>query len=144
MKKINIKFKRAHKDAITPSYAYFSDAGLDLYSVENYHLKPGENHAYSTGIALELPVGYAAIIMEKSGLALKRQISVLGGVNDAGYRGEIKVILQNNSRHIQKFKAGDKLAQLLIQKVETANLIEVNELSESERGTGSFGSSGKK
>lgn len=140
MKKINIKFKKIHKNAQTPTYAYSTDAGLDLFSTENYNLEPGHNRDFSTGIIIEIPVGYAGLIMEKSGLALKRQISVMGGVIDAGYRGEIKVILHNNSNKTQEFKIGDKLAQLLVQKVESVNLIESNKLSDSDRQSGGFGS----
>ncbi len=144
MKKINIKFKKINKNAQTPTYAYSTDAGLDLFSAENYSLEPGQNRDFSTGIIIEIPVGYVGLIMEKSGLALKRQISVMGGVIDAGYRGEIKVILHNNSNKAQEFKIGDKLAQLLVQKVESVNLIESNKLSESDRQSGGFGSTGYK
>lgn len=144
MKKINIKFQKINKNSQVPTYAYSTDAGMDIFSAEKYLLEPGQNHAFSTGIIVEIPVGYVGLIMEKSGLALKRQISVMGGIIDAGYRGELKVILLNNSNKNQEFKIGDKLAQLLVQQIESVNLIKSDKLSESDRQSGGFGSTGYK
>jgi dUTP pyrophosphatase len=143
MKKINIKFKKVNKDAKIPLQAHLGDAGMDLISTENYILPSNANHAFSTGICMEIPFGYAGFVMERSGLALKEKIMVMGGVIDSGYRGEIKVILYNAGKKSYEFKAGDKLAQIVIQKVEQPEIVEVSELSDASRMDKGFGSSGR-
>ncbi len=140
---MNIKAKKLHPDAILPKYALPGDAGMDLFSVETYELEPGQAVSVRTGIALELPDGYGGLIWDKSGLSHKHQLKTLGGVNDSGYRGEIFVGIINLSRKKYIIEKGDKVAQMVIQKVERPEVIESNELSSSERGERVFGSTGK-
>lgn len=125
-----------------PKYAYVADAGFDLYTNESFVLSAGESQLVSTGLALEIPEGYAGLIWDKSGIANNRHIKTMGGVVDSGYRGEIKVGLINLGKETQEFKVGDKIAQMLIQKVEHSEFIEVDDLEDSQRGERGFGSSG--
>jgi len=141
---MKIKIKKLHKDAIVPRYAYSDDAAMDLYSIEDVLLKPGEHKTVCTGIATEFPPDYAALIWGKSGLASKKGIGTLAGVIDCGYRGEWKVVVFNFSNEDYLVKKGEKIAQFLIQPVAHMEVEEANELSESVRGTKSFGSSGLK
>jgi len=141
MPSIKIKIKRLNKDAITPSYAHEGDAGLDIRTTENYILKPGERKLFSTGLSIELPEGYVALIWDKSGIANKG-IKTMGGVIEFTYRGEYKIILLNTSDQDYQINKGDKIAQLLIQPIMTADIIETIELSETQRGDGGFGSTG--
>lgn len=139
---VKIKVKKLHKDAVTPSYAHDGDAGMDLYAVENVILWPNEPVAVPTGLSIELPKGYVALIWDKSGLALKEGIKTMAGVCDANYRGEYKVVLLNTTNQYYYVDKGDKLAQVLIQPVMSAVVEEVTELSETSRGKGGFGSTG--
>jgi dUTP pyrophosphatase len=139
---VEVKIKKLDEKAILPSYGHFGDAGLDFHSVEEFVLNPGERRVCSTGIAMEIPEGHVAFIMEKSGLAAKKGIGIMGGVMDAHYRGEYKIIMHNSSKTPFKICIGDKIAQVVIQKVESAKLMEVSELSETQRGEGRFGSTG--
>ncbi|MCK4525364.1 MAG: dUTP diphosphatase [Candidatus Andersenbacteria bacterium] len=132
-------------DAKIPNYAHQGDAGLDLYSVEeNYVLKSGEHKGFATGIKMEIPQGYAGLIWDKSGLALKHCIKIMGGVIDSTYRGEIAVILINLGKKDYKVEKDAKIAQMLFQKIEKAEIEEVENLSDTQRGEGGFGSSGLK
>ncbi len=140
---MRLKIKKLNSDAILPSYAHPGDAGLDLYALEEYSLSPQEIKSFSTGLAIELEANYVALIKDKSGLALKYGLHTLGGVIDAGYRGEIKVILINHGRQDYLIKVGDKIAQLLIVPVIQAEIKEVSKLSNSSRGKQGFGSSGR-
>lgn len=125
-----------------PSYALPGDVGLDMFSrEETTTLQPGERKNFFCGFALEFPIGFAAIVKDKSGMANKG-IHALGGVYDAGYRGEYNVILVNLSNAPQTIEKGQKIAQLLIFPVAIGELVEVDELSTSERGAGRFGSTG--
>jgi len=139
---MKIKIKKIYPDAIIPSYQRKGDAGLDLCAYEEYELKPGERHAFKTGIALELPNGYVALIWDRSGLAVKHGLTCLAGVVDANYRGEVMVCLLNTSKENYKVEKGHRIAQLLIQPVEQVELEETSELLETERGNGWSGSSG--
>ena len=139
---ISIKYKRIHPDAKIPSYAHEGDAGMDLYSVEDYVLKPGEKIIVKTGIATEMPEGYFGSIRDRSGLAARYAIHVLAGVIDCHYRGEIGVVIINLGKEEFSISKGDRIAQILFQKVEQVNIIEVNELSETSRGKDGFGSTG--
>ena len=139
--KLNVK--KLHKDAKLPNFAHHDDAGLDLFSVENIKIQPGEIVRVSTGLAFEIPDGYAGLFWDKSGISHKKGLKVVGGVFDAGYRGEAKVGLINLSSEEQTFEIGDKVAQMLIQKVEHPEIVEVEELSDSVRGSGELGSTGK-
>jgi len=140
--KMKIQFKKLHEDAIHPKYAKPGDVGMDLHSVEAFILKPNETRLTKTGIAIKLPHGYASLIWDRSGLASKNSIHVMGGVIDPEYRGEYCVILKNLSNEEFLVTKGMRIAQLLIQPVEIAELEEVDELDETERGTGAFGHTG--
>lgn len=139
---MKLKIKKLNQDAKLPSYAHKGDAGLDLYSCEDCVIPAGERKLISTGIAIELPEGYVALVWDKSGIAANNGIKSMGGVIEYTYRGEYKVILFNTSKEDYEIKKGDKIAQLLIQPIETAEIEEVENLSESERGDGAFGSTG--
>jgi dUTP pyrophosphatase len=141
--KINIINKSSHP---LPKYETVASAGMDLRAnlTESVVLKPFERILVKTGLFLELPVGYEAQVRPRSGLALKKGITVLNspGTIDADYRGEIGVILINLSNEDFLIENGERIAQLVIAKYEQAELIEVNELSETQRGAGGFGSTG--
>jgi len=143
MKSVKIKIKKLYDDIILPSYALEGDAGLDIYTLEDALINPGENFIFHTGFALEIPSGYCALVWDKGGISMKRGLKVMGGVFEYTYRGEYTICLYNTSKEIQEFKKGDKIAQLLIQPIIKAKLIEAKELSETKRGTGKWGSTGK-
>lgn len=138
-----LKVKKVDSGAKLPTRATMGDAGLDLYSVEEIAIQPGDRLVVKTGIAMEIPFGCVGLVWDKSGLAAKKGIKTMGGVIDAGYRGEIQVVLANLGNEPHAIAVGDKIAQLLIQKVELPEISETAELSDSERGDGGFGSSGK-
>lgn len=142
MEKVKIKIKKLHPDAVVPQYAHPGDAGMDLYSVEDLVLRPGERVGIKTGISIELPESHVSLIWDKSGNALKSGIKTMAGVCDSGYRGEYTVVLINLSGKDFEIKKGQKVAQVLIQKVENPEIEIVNELSETSRGEGGFGSTG--
>lgn len=137
-----IKVVRVHKEARLPQYAHDGDAGMDLFSIEELILKPGERKAIRTGLSIELPEGFVSLIWDKSGIASKG-IKTMGGVIEYTYRGEYKIIIINLSSEDYEIKKGQKIAQLLIQPIETVEIEEAFELSESVRGEGGFGSTGK-
>lgn len=137
-----VKIVRLKESAKLPSYAHEGDAGLDIFSAESCLIEPGKRKLISTGISMELPSGYVGLIWDKSGLALKKGITVLGGVIDSGYRGECRVILQNLGEETLKIRVGDKIAQLIIQEVARAEIEEAAVLSDSSRADGGFGSTG--
>ncbi|MFH2028865.1 MAG: dUTP diphosphatase [Nanoarchaeota archaeon] len=141
---VAIKIQKIKDNAVIPSYAHEGDAGVDLYSTEEYNLKPGERTLVSTGIKIAIPIGYEAQIRPKSGLALKNGLSIVNtpGTIDAGYRGEIGIILINHSQEEQKIEKGKKIAQMVIKKVEQAEFEEVAGLDETSRNEGGFGSTG--
>jgi len=140
---LKIKIQKINKDIKTPNYAHKGDAGLDLCSAEDdYVLKPGEHKKFQTGIKMEIPIGYVGLIWDKSGLALKHCIKVMGGVIDSTYRGEIAVILINLEKKDYKVEKNSKIAQMLFQKFEEANIEEFDNLSNTERKCGGFGSTG--
>ncbi len=143
---MRIEILRIDPELQLPSYAKIGDAGLDLFSAEDITLAPGERAAIATGLAVAIPEGYAGFVHARSGRALAEGLALVNapGLIDAGYRGEIKVIVVNLDP-IGKIliQRGEKIAQLVIQPVEGAELIEVDELSPSERGAGGFGSTGR-
>jgi dUTP pyrophosphatase len=141
---MQVKVKKVHEDAVVPQYARAGDAGADLRSVENVAIANGERGLIPTGIAIELPFGHEAQIRSKSGITYKQGVIVGNspGTIDEGYRGEIKVILFNLSGETFCVKKGDKIGQMVIKPVEQADFLEVDELSDSERGEGGFGSTG--
>jgi dUTP pyrophosphatase len=138
-----LNVKRLHPDAKLPHFAHPGDAGMDLFSTETVLIKRGEIKKIPTGIAIELPPGYVSLLWDKSGLASNHGLKNVGGVIDAGYRGEYIVNLVNLGSEDYQIEKGHKVAQLLIQKIEHPEIKEVNELTDSSRGTGSFGSTGK-
>ncbi len=142
---VRIKIKLLDKSLPLPKYAHKSDAGLDLFSAVNCVIRPYERKLVPTGIKVEIPLGYAGFVQPRSGLAIKHGIALVNspGLIDSGYRGEICVIMINldkdNEFNINK---GDKICQLVIQKVDEAEFIEVNDIEESDRGESGFGSTG--
>lgn len=132
-------------DAVVPGYAHPGDAGADLTSAVDLVLGPGERAAVPTGVAIALPDGYAAFVHPRSGLAARHGVTVLNapGTIDAGYRGEIKVLLINTDRSEPiEVHRGDRIAQLVVQRVERARFVRAERLPGSDRGAGGFGSSG--
>ncbi len=140
---MKLKIKKLHVDAVIPKYANPNDAGMDLFAIENIEIMPMERAQISTGIAMEIPEGFVGLVWDKSGLSHKFGLKVLGGVIDSGYRGEIKVGIINLGTEKYTFEKGHKVAQMIIQKKEIPEIEEVTELSDSERGEGGFGSTGK-
>lgn len=143
---LNVKVKRTHVDALLPLQANPGDAGLDLYSIEEVVILAGEAKLIKTGLQIELPKGTEAQIRPRSGLALKHSVTVLNspGTIDEGYRGEIGVILINHGKESFIVEKSMRIAQMVIQFVPSIQLQEVNELSQTVRGTAGFGASGTK
>ena len=143
---LEVKIKRIHDDALLPMQANPGDAGMDLYSIETALIPSGEAKLIRTGLQIELPKGTEAQIRPRSGLALKYSVTVLNspGTIDEGYRGEIGVIIINHGKETFTVEKSMRIAQMVIQTVPVVQLTEVNELSQSERGTSGFGSSGTK
>lgn len=142
---MEILIKRLDPSVPLPAYAKAGDAGADLSTRIDFTLKAGERMLVPTGISIALPNGYVALVHPRSGLAIKYGISMVNtpGTVDAGYRGELQVILINHDlREPISFKKGDRIAQLVIQRVEQAIFVEVNDLPGSERSSGGFGSTG--
>lgn len=139
---MEVRVKRIHPQAKLPKYSHPGDAGLDLYSAVNESLAPGEIKAIPTGIKIAIPSGYVGLIWDKSGLSLEG-VHRLAGVVDAGYRGEVKVVLANLGQDEFRVAAGMKIAQMLIQQVEAVSVLEVDELDPTSRGENGFGSTGK-
>ncbi|MFT3862703.1 MAG: dUTP diphosphatase [Solirubrobacterales bacterium] len=133
-------------DAVVPTRAHPGDAGLDLYATEGAHIGPGERWSVGTGIAVEIPEGHAGLVLPRSGLAREHGITLVNspGLIDAGYRGELRVLLLNTDpAETVRIEAGARIAQLVLTPVAIAEPVEVAELSESVRGDGGFGSSGR-
>jgi dUTP pyrophosphatase len=171
--KVNVKIKRLHPDAVIPRYAHEFDAGFDLVAVEDVVIEPGETKLVRTGLAISLPSGYELQVRPRSGISLRTKLRVVLGTVDAGYRGEIGVIVDNiapkdldgmpceyfalsiENKPLPEYKSnfvegtyiirkGDRIAQAVIKPVEQAHFVEVDELDETERGANGFGSSGVK
>jgi dUTP pyrophosphatase len=142
---VDILVTRLGDGAQLPAYARPGDAGADLTTSIDCTLKPGERALIPTGIAIALPDGYVALVHPRSGLAINSGITIVNspGTIDAGYRGEIKVILINHGDQPVSFSAGDRIAQLVVQRVERARFHEVERLPGSDRGESGFGSTGK-
>jgi dUTP pyrophosphatase len=142
MEKKVIKCKRLDERAKLPVRANPTDAGMDIFCLNGFSIFPEERLKVSTGIALEIPHGFYVKVAEKSGLASKG-IEIKGGIIDEPYRGEIIVVMKNGSDSPIIFESGDKIAQLILSPVEYGVIVETNELSDTERGNGGFGSTGK-
>lgn len=141
MSKIILKIKSLDREATLPDYAYYGDAGLDLYANVDILIKSLERVIVSTGIAMEIPEGYVGLIWDKSSLGIQKILKTLGGVVDSGYRGEVKIGLINLSKEDVQISRGQKIAQMIIQKKEEVKVQAVEILSESERDARNFGSS---
>ena len=141
---MTLGFKRIHPDATLPAYAHASDAGMDVRSVEDLTIPAGRRALVHTGLVMELPLGYEAQVRPRSGLALKHGITVLNtpGTIDAGYRGEVGVILANFGEADFVVKKGDKIAQIVIAPVTQPEIVEVADVNATDRGAGGFGSTG--
>jgi dUTP pyrophosphatase len=145
MSQVQVLITRLDPDLPLPRYAKPGDAGADIVSRIDITLAPGERALVPTGIAIALPDGYVALVHPRSGLAIKHGVTMVNspGTVDAGYRGELQIILINHDRSESiSFKRGDRIAQLVIQQVERAEFVEVSELPGSGRGKGGFGSTG--
>ncbi len=140
---MKIRVKKLDPRAKVPQYAHGTDAGLDLFCLDGFAIAPGEMAHIATGIAIELPEGYTALVWDKGSIASKRRLKVMGGVFDVGYTGDYTVLLHNLGTETQVFEAGDKIAQLIIQRYAQAEVELVDELAASPRGAGRFGSTGK-
>ena len=142
---IDLPVARLRDDATLPSQAYEGDAGLDLAACERLELGPGERGVVGTGLAVAVPQGWAGLVLPRSGLAARHGITVVNspGLIDAGYRGELKVIMLNTDKH-QAFvvEPGMRIAQLVLVEAASVHLVELDELSASERGAAGLGSSG--
>jgi dUTP pyrophosphatase len=143
---VELAFRKLSDEARVPTRAHEGDAGLDLYAVESARLEPGERATVGTGIAVEIPAGHAGLVLPRSGLAVRHGIALVNapGLIDAGYRGEIRVLLLNTDRTEPfEIEPGDRIAQLLITPLAEVEPVEARELAETLRGEGGFGSSGR-
>lgn len=141
---MTVRFKKLRPDATLPSYAHPGDAGMDVRSVESAEIAPGARTLLHTGLVMALPPGYEAQVRPRSGLALKHGVTVLNtpGTIDAGYRGEVGVILANFGDAPFSVAKGDRIAQIVIAPVTTAEIEEAETVDETDRGGGGFGSTG--
>lgn len=136
-----LKVQKLNNNAKLPNKTHMSDAGIDLFANENVVLYPENTLLVSTGIAMEIPEGYCGIIKDRSSMGAKG-VFTLGGVIDSSYRGEIKIIMGTKDTYV--VNRGDKIAQMLLVPVPSVEIVEVESLSETERGSGGFGSTGNK
>ena len=140
---MEVKFKKLNTSARLPEYAHDNDAGADLFCLTDITLQPRERQTIQLGLAAEFPAEYVALFHDKSGLASKRGLTCLAGVIDASYRGEWAVVMYNTSEEMQELKAGDKIAQVIFQKIEHPQFVENLVLTDTSRADGGFGSTGK-
>jgi len=141
---MQIKVKKLRPDAKLPTHGHPGDAGMDFYCVEDVVFPPGKQERVYTGIAMEIPEGYVGIIWDKSSISFNLGLKVMGGVIDSGYRGEIIMNLLNVSNKEVLMAKDHKIAQMVIQKFEHCDIVEVSEISETVRGHGREGSTGHK
>jgi len=142
---IELRIKLLDEDLPMPRYQHEGDAGLDLPSRVDFVLEPGERAMIPTGIAVAIPPGYAGFVLPRSGLASRHGIALVNspGLVDAGYRGEMSIVMINtDKREAFHIKRGDRIAQLVIQRVENVTIVKVDELDDTSRGAGGFGSTG--
>jgi dUTP pyrophosphatase len=143
---VKLPVARLKDDAVLPTRAHEGDAGLDLYACEAAHVGPGERWSVGAGVAVEIPEGHAGLVLPRSGLAKKHGIALVNapGLIDSGYRGEIRVLLLNTDpAETFRVEPGDRIAQLVISPIASAEPVESESLAESSRGDGGFGSSGR-
>ena len=141
---MKIKVKKLHKDAKLPTHGHPGDAGIDFYCIEDVIFPAGRQKEVHTGIALEIPEGYVGLIWDKSSISFNLGLKIMGGVIDSSYRGEIIMNFLNTSHKDILVEKGHKVAQMIIQKFEHCDILEVEELSETVRGIGREGSTGHK
>ena len=141
---MTVRFKRLCPDAVLPAYAHPGDAGMDIRSVDDLEIAPGTRALVHTGLVMILPPGWEAQVRPRSGLALKHGVTVLNtpGTIDAGYRGEVGVILANFGNAPFAVKKGDRIAQVVVAPVTTAAIVETDVVDDTDRGGGGFGSTG--
>jgi dUTP pyrophosphatase len=143
---VQLRVAKLKDEARVPTRAHHGDAGLDLYACEAAHLGPGERWGVGTGVAVEIPEGHAGLVLPRSGLARDHGIALVNspGLIDAGYRGEVRVLLLNTDpANVFRVEPGERIAQLVIAPIAIAEPVEVESLTESARGDGGFGSSGR-
>lgn len=140
---MDVEFKKLDDGVKLPRYAHNGDAGMDVFAAEEKTLAPGERYCFQLGFAMKFPRDYVCHVWDKSGLAMKHGITCLAGVIDATYRGEVGVVLLNTGETPVTFRHGDKIAQLVFTKIEHARPVETDDLADSERGDGGFGSTGR-
>jgi dUTP pyrophosphatase len=140
---VDVGISKIDKSLTTPHYAHDGDAGIDLRSSVDMAVMPGETGLVPTGIKMAIPQGFVGLVWDKSGYAAKNSIKTMAGVIDSGYRGEIKLVIKNLGKETFEIKKDMKVAQILIQPVIQANLVEKDDLDETIRGEGGFGSTGK-
>lgn len=141
---MQLKIKKLHKDAKLPTHGHPGDAGMDFYTVEDVVFPAGKQTKVHTGVAIEIPEGYVGLVWDKSSVSFNMGLKTMGGVMDAGYRGEVIMNFLNIWDKEVKIEKGHKIAQMLIQKFEHCDIIEVSELTETVRGAGREGSTGHK
>lgn len=146
MERVRVKVKKIHPNAVIPQYKTSGSAGFDLYTIEDVEIQPGETKQIRTGLIFEIPEGYEIQIRPRSGMSLKTplRISNAPGTIDSDYRGEVMIIAENTSIVPFSVEKGTRIAQGVLQKVPQAEFIEVEKVSETERGEGGFGSTGIK
>ena len=140
---MQIAIQKLHPDAKLPAFAHKEDAGLDVFTIEEVLVKPGERVQVRTGIAMQIPTDFVGLVWDKSGISHLGGLKSLGGVIDSGFTGEILVGVVNLGKETYTFKKGAKIAQILIQRVEHPIFVEVKSLEKSDRGEKGFGSSDK-
>jgi dUTP pyrophosphatase len=141
---MQIRVKKMIEDAKLPTHGHPGDAGMDFYASQTVIFKPNEQTRVPTGVSIEIPEGFVGLIWDKSSISFNKGLKIMGGVIDAGYRGEIFMSLFNTSRNEVVLEKGDKVAQMLIQRFEHCDILEVDELSTTIRGEGREGSTGHK
>jgi dUTP pyrophosphatase len=141
---MRIKVKKLKENAKLPTHGHPGDAGIDFYALETVIFAPGKQERVPTGVAIEIPEGYVGLIWDKSSISFNLGLKIFGGVIDAGYRGEIIMCLLNTSKKEVVLEKGHKIAQMIIQKFEDCDILEVDELSETVRGEKREGSTGHK
>lgn len=141
---MELKIKKLNADAKLPTHGHPGDAGMDFYAIESVTFAPGKQARVHTGISVEIPNGHVGLIWDKSSISFNMGLKVMGGVIDSGYRGEIIMNLLNTGEREVTLEKGHKIAQMIIQKFEHCDIVEVEDMSETVRGEGREGSTGHK
>ena len=141
---MQLKIKKLHTDAVMPTKGHPGDAGVDFYALEDVVFAPGAQMRVRTGVAVEISEGFVGLIWDKSSISFNKGLKIMGGVIDAGFRGELVASMVNLSGQEQKIEKGHKFTQMIVQKFEDCDIVEVSELSGTVRGEGREGSTGHK